>query len=889
MLFNPRCQLRWMLRPANQKRVFQSYLVWKKNTIFAPISKPASSKPMLQQKIEHYFQRFPALRVLFFFDPAGERREEVEQLGLAGIRVVRWEQNDFYLKTRFYGEWAEERVFLYLPREAPKEREGYLAFPLLGLLAANKALALDDVGEFMDEFQLPPQYKALVSKYMRELQHASVREVCAPLLKKGDFQEPDLVKGLLAAFLRFSAPVPWSLLLARMLALALPAQEEERQRFQKKVEENQLLGALEQKTADYFGERLRDLSRDSLLGLLRRAWYNQIVQTLPVKEEDPYRALRMDRATLAYFNQFLQEVEGKRQLKEKLDEALELVQGDIQSRKLIAVYGPDASFARYPEDMLWALIALELPNLKDNPAGSIERLENLSLQEGLLRVLSEALQFLIQAARLFERLQGIASYILDTPDHYLDAYVNDWMQVDLAYRKAVRLFRHGELDEARAQLPLDGLMQSLNAAYEQHLDAMNREWLKCLSLYGFEYQSIHAPKQYDFYQREVAPYDQKVVVIISDGLRYEAAAELLSALHSDPKNTADIRYQLASIPSKTNIGMAQLLPGQELAFVEGSPAIEGLKAEGIASRRQILARQHPDATAEQFSALKGKSQEELRELFKHKLVYVYHDVIDARGDKSASEDRTFLAVEETIEELRRFVKSLHATYNVARVLITADHGFLYNDRPIEEKDKERSPNGKVLQNHSRFELSAEGQPVEMGYKFPLSATTKFREGVFVTIPESVNRYKLQGVGYQYVHGGGSLQELVVPIIESSRKRQEVARKVKPMLLKREPLRVVSSILRAQILQAEKVSRFEKEITISVGLYKGLELVSNEQEFRLNSTDEAPSERLHRVELALAPRAAQESFLKLKVFDIEDKLNPLIEELVQNSTLIQTDF
>jgi hypothetical protein len=35
--------------------------------------------------------------------------------------------------------------------------------------------------------------------------------------------------------------------------------------------------------------------------------------------------------------------------------------------------------------------------------------------------------------------------------------------------------------------------------------------------------------------------------------------------------------------------------------------------------------------------------------------------------------------------------------------------------------------------------------------------------------------------------------------------------------------------------------------------------------------------------------AKSSFLKLKVFDDEDNLNPLIEELVQDNTLIKSDF
>lgn len=844
---------------------------------------------MLKDKIEKYFRQFPGLRVLFFFDEQEEYRAEIATLELPGIEKLYWAQNDFYLKTRLQGDLHEARVLLYLPIAAPRDSAAYHAFPLLGLLLANKELSLDDVGAFLDEFQLQRHQKSLAGKYMRELRHSSVQEVCRPVLTAANFEERKLVQGLVSAFLRFSSISPWSLLLGKMLALALPAQAEELNRFQNKIEENQLLGVLQQKTQDYFGISLPDLSPDSLLDLLRRVWYNQITQTLPFHSKDPYKALKMDASTFVFFNQFLQETGRNRRVQEKLEEALERVKADIQSSKLIEVYGQEAGFAWYPEDMLWELMAKELANLSSQPAGSIERLEQLSLQEGLELPLAETLQFLIHTARVFAQISEIRTYTLDTPDQYLLRYTDHWMQVDTAYRKAVRLFRHGDLSTAKARLDLDGAMELLNASYERHLDVLNREWLKCLHLYNFDYQNIRAPKQYDFYKREVEPYEQKVVVIISDGLRYEAAAELLSTLHGDPKNTADIRYQLASIPSKTNIGMAQLLPARELNFADGSISIGNIKTEGIANRRQILALNNPDATAEQYSVLQGKTQEELRELFKRKVVYVYHDVIDARGDKSTSEDRTFLAVEEAIDDLKKFIKSLHATYNVARVLVTADHGFLYNDRPIDEKDKEISPNGKVLQNHNRFELSKESSAVEMGYKFPLSATTKFREDLFVTIPQSVNRYKLQGVGHQYVHGGGSLQEVVVPVIESSRKRQEVTKKVTPLLVQRGQLRVVSSILRIQILQADKVSRFEKEIKISVGLYKDLELVSNAVELLLNSTEDAPSERMHRVDLQLSATAAQESFLKLKIFDVEDKLNPRIEEFVQNSTLIQTDF
>ena len=42
-------------------------------------------------------------------------------------------------------------------------------------------------------------------------------------------------------------------------------------------------------------------------------------------------------------------------------------------------------------------------------------------------------------------------------------------------------------------------------------------------------------------------------------------------------------------------------------------------------------------------------------------------------------------------------------------------------------------------------------------------------------------------------------------------------------------------------------------------------------------------------LPLVFQSTPTEILKLKIFDIDDMLNPLIEERIQNNTLIQTDF
>ncbi len=69
----------------------------------------------------------------------------------------------------------------------------------------------------------------------------------------------------------------------------------------------------------------------------------------------------------------------------------------------------------------------------------------------------------------------------------------------------------------------------------------------------------------------------------------------------------------------------------------------------------------------------------------HDVIYVYHNRIDATGDKRESEERVFEAVEETLQELIRLIKKLTGA-NANNLLVTSDHGFIYQNRAIDESD-----------------------------------------------------------------------------------------------------------------------------------------------------------------------------------------------------------
>jgi uncharacterized protein (TIGR02687 family) len=842
---------------------------------------------MIQEKATQYFANFPALKVLFLFDETQEFLEEVQQIAVTNFKVVFWENNPFVLKYRLTHELQDQKVLLYLALPQPNTQEMYHAFPLMGLLLANKELQLDNVGAFMEEFGLQRHQKSLVTKYMSELKYASVQEVVKPILVSGNFQEKELQQGLLAAFLKFKNSQNWVVLITKLLILAQDKNEVAFKRVQQKIKNTHLEEIITNKVKDHIGYQIKNISAEEFLQAAKVLLYNYTMQQVRLQKNDVYAALKItDTSQLTSINQFWQIVEGNALVSKDFLELLDTLQKSIKGAQLVATYGLEVAYAYYADNVTWAILNQLQTNIVNNDENGLAILENLALQQEIQGAVKETVRFLRQVLKTTLAIKNTQEYILNTPEEYIHYYTNTGYKIDTNFRRSILLLNEIDTAEVPKNIDLESIKNHLNDTYNAHTESLNRHWLQSLDRIDFKYNSIQAPKQYDFYDTEVAKVNQKLVVIISDALRYEVGEELLSKMHGDTKNTAEIRYLLASIPSKTNIGMAQLLPGEK-QFNGGDILSDTINTVST-NRSKILQGYKANSDAVQFNTVQSASRNENRELFKKELVYVYHDVIDSTGDTRKSERRTFDAVRDAVAELEKFIKLLHSSYNVANVLITADHGFLYTDKKIEDKELEKLPSDTLI-SHNRFFITKEKHEQELGYTFPLKETTAFKDDLFVTIPFATNRYRKSGVGHQFVHGGGSLQELITPLIVSSRKRIEVAKKVHPTILNKGKLRVVSNILKFNILQENEVSRLEKERTISIALYKETKLVSNAIELVLNSTSEAPSDRLTNIELVILPEAATESVLKLKVFDVEDQLNPLIEELVTNNTSIARDF
>ena len=306
---------------------------------------------------------------------------------------------------------------------------------------------------------------------------------------------------------------------------------------------------------------------------------------------------------------------------------------------------------------------------------------------------------------------------------------------------------------------------------EWFLKRLTLTWTKAIAgdLESLGYVS-EINEQRRFYNRYVSPNVSKgnrVFVVISDALRYEVAAELSETLSHATKGTATLEAVQAVFPSITKFGMAALLPGKEVSanekidvFVDGNPTVS------TAQRGTLLKAANPESVAVTYKELLQMKKQERRELVVGKeIIYIYHNTIDALGDKAATETKVFEACNDAIDELTAIVKIIVNDLSGVNIFITADHGFLYTYKPLEESQKisKQTFNGNILELGRRYALVSPETNAE--YLLPVKTErTIGGEPMKGYAPQDTVRIKVQGGGENYVHGGISMQEMVVPVI-----------------------------------------------------------------------------------------------------------------------------
>lgn len=351
-----------------------------------------------------------------------------------------------------------------------------------------------------------------------------------------------------------------------------------------------------------------------------------------------------------------------------------------------------------------------------------------------------------------------------------NAYTTDYYKMDTYYRQFHLAF---DRSLTVSNEVLDDLFKHVVEKVEGlyngwYLTQLGSNWSDVcadeLAQYG---RVLEVNQQEQFYRSKVASCDSRVYVIISDALRYEVAASLTEQLRRETQSKVALESVQGIFPTITKFGMAALLPHKELNVVPKANGGVYVRADGASTempdRDKVLKNAHSASVALQYKNIIKMKRADRQALVKGMdVVYIYHDKIDEASH--TADNLVFPACDDAIAEIKNIVRIICNEFGGTRIFITADHGFLYTYSPLTEDDKvdKTSFNQQDVEYGRRYAIMQQG--AQPDYLLPVKFVDE-KSGYDAFAPRENVRIKMSGGGLNFVHGGISLQEMVVPVID----------------------------------------------------------------------------------------------------------------------------
>lgn len=447
------------------------------------------------------------------------------------------------------------------------------------------------------------------------------------------------------------------------------------------------------------------------------------------------------------------------------------------------------------------------------------------------------------------------------PSIAFNQYRDELFQFDLLYR---HFNTAADAVEPTGWAVLHELRTSLENAYSGwYIPQLSSAWAKVVEgskglLATWSLPDV-TPQQ-KFFKNKVEPLFEgnvkRIFVVISDALRFEVAHELVQLTNSKNRFKATIEGMLGVLPSYTALGMAALLPHKSLAYKVSNSVdvqVDGQTVATLDQRSEHLKSYGGMAIkAEDLLSLgKDRGRELVRD---YRLIYIYHDRIDMIGDKQASETKTFEAANQTVQELSYLLSFIVHSLNGSNVLLTADHGFMYQESALDAADKstlDEKPAGTLIAK-KRYLIGTELGESSKAWSgnTAVTAGTTVEGSLDYWVPKGANRFHFSG-GARFVHGSAMPQEIVVPLISVRVTDSDTAKtKSVSISLLGSTNKVVTNTQRFEFIQTDAVSERVLARTVIVSLRDGDSLISDEQSITFDSTSQLLDERKRSVFLTV---------------------------------------
>lgn len=799
-------------------------------------------------------------KLVFWYDDKGDFSEDINSIELENAKIYLLEKdNQFYTKYFFEKVDTTTNYLVYAPFPKPDVEDNHLE----DIVLYSKRFFADRASLLSVDLGIDEKYKPIIEKHIKFFANKERTQRFYDL-EIENFNEENILIGLFSAICKTR-----TCSFEEVIRVIITEDSiNDNNKFITEIEKYDLLNSFWKLCEQYFG--YTDINPS----------LERLVVTMFVTYTDRYIHKELPKAwkTFVSFKSgniiaFLDNLMNNVIYRQKYDELSKYVSDGLNAVSMLSNYSP--------EDLIDCDTFIVIDNiivkwiierLTNEDIGA--KLDNLSIPQICEK--RSKMHFGDKTNKIYSMLNS-AYYIIsyanykcpNNLDEIINNYRNNDYLIDYEYRRFY--YFYDTIENTQSFETLRTLVENIYT--NEYLEKQIYNWN--LGISEKQYNNI-LPLQRNFYDKYVKNINVRTVVIISDAMRYEVGMDLFNRMSDNPNCTAKIDVMLGVLPSYTKLGMASLLPHNTITMTDDFKVIvDDINCDNIVNRQKVIQNHCENSICLQFDDIKSLNTNELRDIFTGKqVIYVYHNQIDARGDKANTENEVFVACEEAVLEIMSFINKVSKSANTNRFIVTSDHGFIYKRDKLEESDKIENiiDDTKSFVNR-RFIISEKSlkyngvSSVDMGYVLGNDDNKN------IYFPVTDNVFKVSGGGQNYVHGGSSPQEMLIPVIDIKMERGHIETKPAEIALVSMVQKITNLITTMDFIQSEPVSDIVKSATYRIFFVSDdNEKISNDNIYIADNRDTNPQNRIFRLKFDFKNKKYDRNKKYYMVVVREDNIN-----------------
>ena len=504
------------------------------------------NKPALEGKNRH---------IVFWYDSEGDFIDDIDSLELENVKILKLTKNNaFYTKYYIEKEDLSSNILVYSNMSKPIPQEDYL----YDILCYSQEFSTDRITVIMRELGVTNEsLKGVFKKYNTFFKNKE-RIAAFKSLNIENYTEEKVNLAILASLTKVK-----TLELEEVIKALIIEYLNDRTKYYEDICKFGDITALLELVQKHYGYRFDEFSIEKLMAtLLITNFKDSIKFTLP-KQYDTYVSAREGNCTV-FLNHLMNHVKDS----EYYDKMAQVVADKLKVYDLLKNNDIDTISECETFEEVDKIILNKIVELLNNDGEEFERylkiisnrrtLHFYTKYKDLYEAVRYAIKFLSKKKEV-QYIKGASSYDM------FQSYTKEYYLFDKYYRK---FYLHYDkcLDKELIKIIRDNIENVYSNWYLEELAIKWNTAIKNNSSNSWVIDGLN--QQYKFFNDSIRyKYEnERVVVIISDALRYECASQLNDNLNNQSKNKwkgiGELFAMQGVLPSYTKLGMASLLPNK---------------------------------------------------------------------------------------------------------------------------------------------------------------------------------------------------------------------------------------------------------------------------------------------------------------------------------------